>query len=585
MRCGEKTVRNPATAGPFRARIVEQLWCSGTEHTGALSAIIPNVIRPRHLVNTFAGSSRQMSMTSRALCTHTERSATVSISTEGSETPTFGARLAQIASESSKEIALVFAAIDGAETLVTWEELDARSNQLARLLAERGVTSTSTVVAGVWNCPEHILLTIAAWKVGALVLPLRAILPARERDQILELATPGVVFADWADESYPRLSQSDIDGLSAYSDAPLEANPEHPGKAIASGGSTGRSKIIVDRKWHPCTPMTGQRGTGSRPGQVQLLAAPLYHNSPFLSTYSGLANRHTIVMMEKFDAAHAVDLIERHRVNYAYFPPIIMRRIALLPDIAERDLSSIEAIQSSAAPCPDWLKRFWIDLIGAEKVYEVYGSTEGIGATMIRGDDWLEHPGSVGRPVRCEMKILDESGNELPSGDVGEIFMRPIDGRVSTFEYIGAPDAKSTPDGFKSISDLGWVDDDGFLYIADRRVDLIVSGGANVYPAEVEAALSEHPDLEDVAVIGVPDEEWGRRVHAIIQVPAEPVTVTAADLDRHCRERLTSYKVPKTYEFVRELPRNEAGKIRRSALVTERESGWIEGMVLARGES
>jgi bile acid-coenzyme A ligase len=180
------------------------------------------------------------------------------------------------------------------------------------------------------------------------------------------------------------------------------------------------------------------------------------------------------------------------------------------------------------------------------------------------------------------MKILDETGHELQDGEVGEVFMRPIDGRAPSFEYIGAPDARSTPDGFKSISDLGWIDKDGFLYISDRRVDLIVTGGANVYPAEVEAALSDHPGLADVAVIGVPDEEWGRRVHAVVQSADVAMPPSALELDAHCRERLASYKAPKTYEFVDELPRNEAGKIRRSALVAERESGWIAGMVLAK---
>ena len=496
--------------------------------------------------------------------------------------PTFGSRLREIACTRPTGTALVFADIQRNESQLTWQEFELRTNQLARLLRQRGVRAGSTVVVGLWNCPEHILFTVAAWKIGARVLPLRAILPPRERDQILDLAEPSVVLSEWEDLPFASLSPHDFAGLEALPTEPLDIYPEHPGKAIASGGSTGRSKIIVDRTWHPCAPLTGKRGTGARPGQVQLLAAPLYHNSPFLSTYSGLANHQTIVVMEKFDAEHAATLIEKHKVNYAYFPPIIMRRIALLPDIHLRDFSSIEAIQSSAAPCPEWLKHFWIDLIGAEKVYEVYGSTEGIGATIIRGDEWLQHPGSVGQPVRCEMKILDEDGIVVPQGEVGEIYMRPLEGRQPTFEYIGAPDAKTSADGFKSISDLGWVDPDGYLYIADRRVDLIVSGGANVYPAEVESALSEHPGLADVAVIGVPDEEWGRRVHAVVQVSDSGTAPTCAQLDTHCRERLTSYKVPKTYEFVSELPRNEAGKIRRSALVAERESGWIDGMVPAR---
>jgi bile acid-coenzyme A ligase len=465
------------------------------------------------------------------------------------------------------------------ERVVTWRELDRRSNQVARLLAEYGANATSMVVVGVWNSAEHFLVTTAAWKLGALALPLRAVLPNHERDAILDLARPAVVFADWDDMHYPLLRPAELARAWELSDEPLDDDPPHPGKAIASGGSTGRSKIIVDRTWHPVIYPERSRRLGARYGQVQLMAAPLYHNSPFLAGYGGLADDHTVVVMERFNAAQAVDLIERYRVNYAYFPPIIMRRIAMLPDIQERDLSSIEAIQSSAAPCPIWLKRFWIDLIGAEKVHEVYGSTEGIGATMISGTEWLAHPGSVGLPVACELRILDEHGAQLPSGEVGEIYMRPSNERGPTFEYIGAPGAKRTPDGFLSIGDLGWVDEDGFLYIADRRVDLVITGGANVYPAEVEAALSDHPGIADLAVIGVSDEEWGRRVHAIIQ----PVDLSAppdiGELDRQCRERLASYKAPKTYEFVRELPRNEAGKIRRTTLVDERASGWTDAML------
>jgi bile acid-coenzyme A ligase len=502
---------------------------------------------------------------------------------EDQQRMSFGARIAVLAGEHPDKPAIVFAPQHGDERALRWRELDRQTNQVARLLKEYGTRPGSMVVVGVWNTLEHFLVTTAAWKLGALALPLRAILPRRERDQIMELAPPSVVFADWDDVDYPVLRPADLDRARDYPDTALDDDPPHPGKAIASGGSTGRSKIIVDRTWHPVIYPERSRRLGARYGQVQLMAAPLYHNSPFLAGYGGLADDHTIVLMERFDAEKAVDLIERYRVNYAYLPPIIMRRIAMLPDIQERDLTSIEAIQSSAAPCPPWLKRFWIDLIGPEKVHEVYGSTEGIGATMISGAEWLEHPGSVGLPISCELRILDETGNDLPPGEVGEIYMRPLAAAGPTFSYIGAPGAKSTPDGFLSIGDLGWRDDDGYLYIADRRLDLVITGGANVYPAEVEAALSDHPGIADVAVIGVPDEEWGRRVHAIVQPADIGSPPPVADLDRICRERLASYKAPKTYEFVAALPRNEAGKIRRSELAAERESGWTGGLTPSRG--
>jgi len=492
------------------------------------------------------------------------------------------ARLAQLVEQQPERNAIIFAPQTGPEQVLSLRELDRRSNRIARLLAAPGTTHESMVVVGVWNCPEHFLVTYAAWKLGALVLPLRAILPPFERDQILELADPAVVFADWEDLPYPTLHPSELhERAAAFSDEPLPNSHPHPGKAIASGGSTGRSKIIVDRTWDPTTAITS-RNLGMQQGQTQLVAAPLYHNSPMLISHGGLMNEHTLVVMERFNAEQAVDLIERHRVSYFYFPPILMRRLALLPGIDGRDLSSIEAMHSSAAPCPPWLKQRWIELIGAEKVYEVYGSTEGIGATTVRGDEWLAHPGTIGRPSNCELKILDEQGNELPPGDVGEIFTRTTNPRGRTFEYIGAPPIKTTPDDFASVGDLGWLDEDGYLYLADRRVDMIVSGGANVYPAEIEAALSDHPGLADVVVIGVPDEEWGRRVHAIVQPAIPDNPPDARELDARVRARLASYKAPKTYEFVTALPRNEAGKIRRSQLVAERASGVPTDIAPAR---
>ncbi len=495
----------------------------------------------------------------------------------------FGRRVAALADEHPEKAAIIFLPQEGAERTVTWREFDRTTNRIARLLADRGVEQGATVVVGVWNSPEHLMITAAAWKLGALMLPLRAILPAPERDGILDLAQPALVFADWEGVPYPVLRPAELSRADAYDDTPLPTDPPHPGKAIASGGSTGRSKIVVDRTSHPVRPAVRGSRLGEAYGQVQLMCAPLYHNSPFLNTYRGLAEDNTIVLMERFDAARAVEAIERHRVNYAYMPPIIMRRIIMLPGVRERDFSSIQAIHSTAAPCPPWLKQAWIELIGAEKVYEVYGSSEGIGAAIIRGDEWLLHPGSVGLPIACELRILGEDGAALPPGEVGEIYTRPTLTDGPTFSYVGGAHLSATPDGFYSVGDLGWVDDAGYLFIADRRVDMIVSGGANVYPAEVEAALHGHPALADIAVVGVPDEEWGRRVHAIIQ-PADPAYPPApADLDAWARARITSYKAPKTYEFIAELPRNEAGKIRRSALVAERESGWNPAMVSTRG--
>jgi bile acid-coenzyme A ligase len=318
---------------------------------------------------------------------------------------------------------------------------------------------------------------------------------------------------------------------------------------------------------------------GFRPGQVQLIVGPLYHSAPWVGAYNGLFHGQTLVLMDHFDAAHAADLIERHHAEWIFCASTIMQRIANLPDFRQRDFSSLAAIVSTAAPCPPWLKRAWFDLAGPEKIYELYSMTEGIGATAIRGDEWLAHPGSVGRTTFSDVRILDAEGNDLPTGQVGEIFLRLKGPSVVTHQYIGSPPARATPDGFTTMGDLGWLDDEGYLFLADRRVDLIITGGANVYPAEVEAVLSGHPATGDVVVIGIPDAEWGKRVHAIVQ-PADPANPpSVADLDAYCRERLAAYKAPKTYEFVASFLRSEAGKVRRSALAAEREGGWTPGMV------
>ncbi|HEX5504364.1 MAG TPA: AMP-binding protein [Thermomicrobiales bacterium] len=493
----------------------------------------------------------------------------------------YGRRLSTLAARHPDRPAIVFVPDEGEERTISWRELDRTSNRVARLLARSGVAARSLVVIGLPNWPEHYVATLAAWKLGALVLPLAATMPRRERDQVLALGDPALVIADWEGVAYPMLNAVGLRRAEAFSDRRLPDRIPHPGKAMGSGGATGRPKIIVDPLPQVRTPLPpGARNfMGLAPGQVQLVAGPLYHNSPFGVSHTGLFEEHTLILMERFNAARAVDLIERHRVNFAFLAPTMMSRIIQLPGVGGRDFSSVDAIFHTAAPCPPWLKRAWIELLGGEKIYEGYGATEAVGYTAIRGDEWLAHPGSVGRPEGCALRILDEDGRDLPPGEIGEIFMRPHDDPRGTYYYLGSPPAKSTPDGFTSVGDLGWVDAEGYLYFADRRVDMIVTGGANVYPAEVEGALSEHPDVGDVIVIGVPDADWGRHVHAIVEPrdATRPPAVMA--LDTHCRARLTSYKVPKSYEFVDVFPRDASGKVRRSALVEERAAGDTPEMI------
>jgi bile acid-coenzyme A ligase len=219
---------------------------------------------------------------------------------------------------------------------------------------------------------------------------------------------------------------------------------------------------------------------------------------------------------------------------------------------------------------PTSLVRTWFGLIGAERLYMAYGMTEQLGLTSLRGDEWLERPGSVGRGFRdTEIRIQAPDGTILPPGEIGEIYMRsPMTG---SYAYLGGASLlPTTDDGFGSGGDLGHLDEDGYLYIADRRVDLIITGGANVYPAEVESALADHPDIADVVVLGLRDPEWGRRVHAVIEPRDHDHPPTAEAVIAFAKQRLAPYKVPKTVEVVSEIPRSAATKVNRSALVAER---------------
>jgi bile acid-coenzyme A ligase len=250
----------------------------------------------------------------------------------------------------------------------------------------------------------------------------------------------------------------------------------------------------------------------------------------------------------------------------------MFQRIARLEGVGERDFSSIEFTMQGAAVLPDWVAQAWFELIGPERFHMTYGSSEGAGVVACRGDMWMDRPGTLGLPWGgTEIRIVGPDGEERPTNEIGEIYMRPASG--ITHYYLGdVPQAPRTDDGYTTIGDLGWVDEDGFLYIADRRVDMIVTGGVNVFPAEIETALSEHPAVADVVVIGLADPEWGRRVHAIVQPldPASPPPVE--EIVAYAKDRLAPYKVPKTVEFVDVIPRSEATKVNRAKLMEERES-------------
>jgi bile acid-coenzyme A ligase len=244
--------------------------------------------------------------------------------------------------------------------------------------------------------------------------------------------------------------------------------------------------------------------------------------------------------------------------------PTMMKRIIRLPDDVRSsyDLSSLRTVWHLAEPCPPWLKQAWIDWLGPERILELYAGTEAQVATIISGTDWLEHRGSVGRPVNGDVQITDENGDELPPRAVGEVWLRRWR-ETPTYHYVGA-EARARDGGWESLGDMGWVDEDGYLYLSDRMADMILVGGENVYPAEVEAAIQEHPAVRSCAVIGLPDDDLGNRIHAIVE--ASPDELDPDELLTFLADRLARYKLPRTIELVDSPLRNDAGKVRRSAL-------------------
>ena len=461
-------------------------------------------------------------------------------------------------------------AITHEDRTVTRAELDRRTNRLARAYADLGVGQDDLVTIGLPNGIEFYESCIAVWKLGATPQPVSARLPFREREAIVDLVDPPIVVGvDPGTHGERTCLPIGWEPDAALDDGPLPERTAAALKAPTSGGSTGRPKIIVSGSPGVVDP-EAPRPFGQGVGGVQLVPGPLYHNAPFMFSVQGLLTGAHLVVMTRFDAGLALELVERHGVTWMLLVPTMMQRIWRLPEEERlgRDLSSLQGVLHLGAPCPPWLKRAWIDWLGPERVWELYAGTEAQGVTIISGQEWLDHPGSVGRIQPGSMKICDEDGGELPAGEVGEVWMRIDPDRPRTYRYIGA-EARAR-DGWESLGDMGAIDEDGYLHLADRMKDMILSGGANIYPAEVEAALDEHPAVSSCAVIGLPDDDLGNAVHAVVHLDPSSTPPSDDDLRAFLAERLVAYKIPRTFERVDVPVRDDAGKVRRSALQADR---------------
>jgi bile acid-coenzyme A ligase len=471
--------------------------------------------------------------------------------------PPIGVQISTLAAFAPDEPAVT---CDG-KTL-TRSELDRSTNRLARAYAERGVGVGDYVTMVLPNGIEWIQAAVACWKLGAVPQPLSARLPDAELAGLLSLRPPKLLVGRGGDQDEVASVPTDFVPEPRLSDAPLPAAVSPVWKAMGSGGSTGRPKLI-ESGGDSRIPAAIGYPLGAQEGDTTLIPVPLSHNTGFTTATIALLMRHHLVLMSRFEPQNFLRLISDFRVTFLTTVPTIMQRSLPIyrADPDSYDLSSIRRFWHLGAPCPPAVKQAWIDILGAEKIWELYGGTELQALTFISGDQWLAHRGSVGIVVAGEMKVLDDDGNTCPPGDVGEIYMRPSPGSAPTYRYVGAT-AKSR-DGWDSLGDLGYFDADGFLYISDRRVDMFTVGGRNVYPAEIESALAEHPDVLSCLVVGVPQEDLGQVPYALVQAGS---TLDEQTVQEFLRDRIAGYKVPSTVEFVDTPLRDDAGKARRSAV-------------------
>ncbi|GAA4771880.1 AMP-binding protein [Actinomycetospora chlora] len=446
----------------------------------------------------------------------------------------------------------------------TFAQLEAHANRWAHELAGHGVTPGDLVSIAPPNVAEHYALTIAAWKLGAVPQPLSHRLAPGEIAAVLDVVRPPVVVG-LAPGTDPALAPAGTTVLPfghrpTGPDTPPPPVPAPPAwKAPTSGGSTGRPKVIVAGEPGTFETVTARAPVYRiEPGGTFLCTAPLFHNAPYLFSLLGLLLGNHVVLMGRFDAARAVALAQGHAATWIYAVPTMMGRMVRLPRLP--DLPALRTLFHIGAPCPPAVKRAVIDWLGPDRVLEGYAGTEAQARTSITGREWLAHPGSVGRVTGGEIQVRTLDGSrECAVDEVGELWLRPEPGRT-TYRYLGA-EPRSRPGGWESLGDMGRFDAEGYLYLADRAADMIVVGGQNVYPAEIEAAVLEHPAVVSAVVVPAPDDDLGSVPHAVVQTDRP---VTDAELDAHVAARLSPAKRPRMWRRSEEPLRDDAGKVRRS---------------------
>ena len=476
-------------------------------------------------------------------------------------------------------------------------ELATAANRLANGLRERGLGVGDVLALVLPNRVEYLALQLAAHQIGLHLLPVNRHLTTPETAYILADSGAALVVVDasTAPVAAPAAAQAGVAQVygievDAHADVrdyrELLAAPTPPADRVAgtmlfySSGTTGRPKGIR-RRLSGLTPESEQQrmiaageALGMTDGGVFLSVGPLYHAAPNQNMFMGMQLGQTVILAPGFHPERTLSLIEANGVTDTFLVPTMMHRMLGVEGRERFDLSSLRTVLHGGAMCPVAVKRAMIDWVGPVLV-EYYGSSESRAVTIIGSADWLRHEGSVGQPKPgLRVRICDEDGIEQPAGTPGMIQLHT----GSTIEYIGDPakTARSYQDGYFIPGDIGYLDEDGWLFVCDRRTDLIVSGGVNIYPAEIEAALLAHPAVLDAAVFGASDPEWGQRVVALVELRPEaagPDAQAAAlpELAEHCRASLAKFKLPREIEVVERMPRSQAGKINRGELREEYE--------------
>jgi long-chain acyl-CoA synthetase len=480
-------------------------------------------------------------------------------------------------------------------TTLTFGELAGRAHQIVHALRARGLGAGDIVAYALPNGVDMLWWLLALQESGMHAIALNPALSGGEIRTILEHAgAAAVVVSDQFGDTEPLVAAAgtsvrvgvgaEVPGFEAYEDLVAGQPTTKPadrafGTPITySSGTTGLPKAIA-RRDPPGDPsaIADQMKLFARAFQftpfegVHLASAGMHHGG-CQSFYQGALNvGQALAIMGKFDPEAALGLIERHRVTTAYMVPTqFVRLLRLSPEVRARyDVSSLEVVVHSAAPCPVDVKHEMLDWWGPV-IWETYGGIEGA-AAIAKPHRWLERPGTVGRAVKgMAIKVLDDDGRSLGPGETGHVYLEPD---APTFEYRNDPELTASVHRGRAftLGDLGYLDEDGYLFLRDRAKDMIISGGVNIYPAEVEAALTSHPAVGDVAVIGVPDDEWGESVKAVVELADgyQPSGPLADELIAFCRGRIAHYKCPRSVDFRDALPRNEAGKLFKRRLREE----------------